>query len=400
MALADAARHSLERSGYATAAAAFERAARLTAARTWRAALLVRAARAAWDAGAGERARRLLDECRATGAAEGDTVFAAERLAGRIAISHGPVMKGHAILTAAARLAAAEPAGGAEAIALLADATVACFLACAAPELAATHAEARHMLTPDATPGTRMLVEAIAGVALILRADAAAGTQALRTAASIVEAHPELFEQQPLLPWIALGQLFLRESGVGRVHFERALSAAREHGGIGTLPFVLGLIGRDQATGEHWRVAEATYREAMSLARESDQPTWLAYALAGLAWILARQGRAEECRADAAEALRLGDRLGALLPVLWARSALGELELALGRPVAAIEQFERQCRLADTHGISDVDLARGRDGRGPRAAPPPSGRAHADRRIPYSRGCQGPALVAGAGSAL
>ena len=41
---------------------------------------------------------------------------------------------------------------------------------------------------------------------------------------------------------------------------------------------------------------------------------------------------------------------------MWSLTALGELELALGRLEPAITHFERQRRLAEAHTISDVDL--------------------------------------------
>jgi len=104
-------------------------------------------------------------------------------------------------------------------------------------------------------------------------------------------------------------------------------------------------------------VAEATYRESIELARESDQQTALVFALSGLAWLQARRGREQECRALAAEALELSPRLGTRLHEVWATAALGELELGLGDATRAAEQFERQQRLLRDLGITDVDLS-------------------------------------------
>ncbi len=356
VALEHAGRQSLERGGYASATAAFERAARLTGRRGRRAELLVRAAEAAWDAGAGEQARALLDESRATEAGGGMTTFAIARLAGRIATSHGPVMQGHAILSAAALLAAAEPTGVEEAVVLLADATLACFIAGDAEALTATAASVEAILPPAPSAATRLLADTIRGVSLILGGDAASGAQALHEAVAIADVDAEPANEPALLPWIALGPLFLRESETGRGRLESALRSVRERGAIGTLPLALTLIARDQATTDRWRLAEASYREATVLSRETDQRSWLAFALSGLAWLLAREGRADECRACAEESLQLADDLGARLPALWSLSALGELELALGRLEPAIMQFERQHRLAEEHTISDVDL--------------------------------------------
>ncbi len=75
-------------------------------------------------------------------------------------------------------------------------------------------------------------------------------------------------------------------------------------------PFVLNLLARDQAMGDRCAIAESTYREAIALAHESGQLTELAVGLAGLAWLQARRGRADECRALADEALTLTRTLG------------------------------------------------------------------------------------------
>ena len=168
---------------------------------------------------------------------------------------------------------------------------------------------------------------------------------------------------------------------------KRRCSAARERAAIGTLPLVLDLIARDQATSDRWRLGEATYREAITLARESDQRTCLAFGLAGLAWLQARQGREPECRANAAEALALAEELGARCTALWSLTALGELELALGRPEPGDRAVRAPARPRgrDTR-IRDVDLwpAAG-DGGGISAARARRGRAPADRRVPRGR---------------
>ena len=108
IALERAANRALERGGHASATAAFERAARLSSERDRRAPLLARAAHAAWDAGSIEQARRLLDESLAADSLSDVKPYESSRLAGLIATSHGPVMKGYAILSAAAH-DAAEP---------------------------------------------------------------------------------------------------------------------------------------------------------------------------------------------------------------------------------------------------------------------------------------------------
>ncbi len=309
-ALERAALQSLERGAYASAAAAFERAARLSDATPRRAALLLDAARATWDAGNADEAQRLLDEIRGEAVGTPATKLDAERLAGHIAINRGPVMDGHAILVAAAELAVGEMQAAEDAIAMLADASTACFLACDMPALAATARRTAEILPASASPATRLRAATITGVERIIGGDAAAGADALREAVAIADSHPQLFEDPALLPWLAMGPLFLRESQVGRAHVELALTHARERAAIGSLAMMLGLSARDQAAGDRCRLGEATYREAITLSRESDQRTCLVFALSGLAWLQARQGREPECRANAAEALALAGRAG------------------------------------------------------------------------------------------
>jgi hypothetical protein len=76
-----------------------------------------------------------------------------------------------------------------------------------------------------------------------------------------------------LLPWLVVAPIFLRETGGGRPLLEHALEEARARSALGALPFVLNLIARDPATTDRPAVAEATYREAIELARESGQRT-------------------------------------------------------------------------------------------------------------------------------
>jgi DNA-binding CsgD family transcriptional regulator len=356
IALERAADRALERGGHASATAAFERAARLTATPGRRARLLARSAHAAWEAGSIEQARRLLDESQATDSLTDAETRASRRLAGLIATSHGPVMQGYAILTAAASDAATQPAGAEHAIGLLADAVFAAFIACEPVAIATAAAEMQNLLPLSAPPATKLLVTTVSGVSLILGGDAASGAKAIREAIELCEHAPELLQQPALLPWIGMAPLFLRESDTGRAQLETALRSARESGAIGALPFVLGLIGRDQATTDRWRLAQATYEEAIALARETDQRTWLAFSLAGLAWLEARQGRERECRLHAEECLLLADELEARLPALWALSALGELELGRGQPAVAIEHFEKQRQVAYANTVRDVDL--------------------------------------------
>ena len=350
-ALEQAGARARDRSAYAAAAAAFERAGRLTADGGRRVRLLREAAAAAWLAGLADRAVALLDEARATA---GDTreLVEIDQLRGHIATYRGPVMRGHAILTAAAGKADPE-----QAVAMLAEAANACFWAGNPAEMLVVAERARAVLPAGASPRATFLAGITAGMARILGGDAAAGAEAVHEAIKLAEGTPGLREDLDLMPWLAVGPLFLRETGAGRTLLEDALRTARDRAAVGALPYLLNLIARDQSATDRWAVAEATYLEAIALARESGQQTGLAFGLAGLAWLQARRGREQECRDCAAEALRLCRELGIRLHEIWATAALGDLELGLGDAARAAVHFERQQRVLAELAITDADLS-------------------------------------------
>ncbi len=344
-ALAQAGARSRERSAYGSAAAAFERAARLS---VDGADLLRQAGEAAWLAGEAERALALLEEARAEPALR----LEVDQLAGHIATRRGPVMRGHAILVAAA--ADAPPA---QAVEMLAEAASACFYAGAARELLAVAERARALVPPGAGERTRFLAAMAVGMARVIGGDAAAGAAAVREAADLAAGSPALRRDLGLLSWQAVAPLILREADTARPLLTEALSTARARSALGVLPFVLNMSARDAATADRWAVAAATYQEAIERARESGQRVDLVFSLSGLAWLQARRGREAECRALAAETLALCEALGTRLQELWAIAAVGELELALGNAGRAAESFERQHALMRELAITDPDIS-------------------------------------------
>jgi DNA-binding CsgD family transcriptional regulator len=350
-ALAQTAVRSRDRSAYATAAAAFERAGRLTADGERRAWLLWQGAEAGWLAGLTGQAVALLDEARAL-AGDARTLIEVDRLAGHIATLRGPVMNGHAILTAAAPQADPESA-----VAMLAEAASACFYAGNPAEMLAVAEKARAGLSADSSVHARFLAAIALGMARVFGGDAASGTAAVVEAVTLAENSAELRDDLRLLPWLAVAPLFLRHSSAGRSLLGYALQTARSRAAIGVLPFALNLIARDQATTDRWAIAESSYQEAIDLARESGQQTEMAFGLAGLAWLHARRGREEEGRAAASEALELCRETGTRLHEIWATAALGELELGLGDAARAVVVFEHHQRLLDELVITDPDLS-------------------------------------------
>ena len=353
-ALEQAARIARDRGGYGAATAAFARAATLTPDDAKRASLLLEGAEAAWSAGLGDRALSLIGQIGGLAATEG-TVLRADHLAGRIAARQGPVMRGHEILLRAAdRAAPAEPE---LAVSILAEAVDACFYAGDARQMERTARRIDDLVGAGSSERSRFLAELSAGMAQIFAGAGTAGVQAIRRGVAIAERDELLVQAPQLQPWLVMGPLWLRELEAGETLIEIAIENARERVSLDVLPWLLDRIARLHAGTDAWRAAAIEYDEAISLARESGQRVELASALAGLAWLQARTGEADACRAGAAEAQALCRQLGVGLYETWAIRSLGELELTLGHSDAAIEHFEQLAQRLVDLGIADPDLS-------------------------------------------
>ena len=134
--------------------------------------------------------------------------------------------------------------------------------------------------------------------------------------------------------------LFLRDASEAAALREYVDAGARR-AGVGALPAVLFHVARDQATTSAWAEAEANYSESVRLAEETGQVTEQVMSLAGLCWLESRQGQR---RALPARTPHDGPRRSCAATHLhmaeaWVRYALGDLELSLGEPARAVEQF-------------------------------------------------------------
>ncbi len=353
-ALEQAGMRSRQRSAYGVASAAFERSARLADDDERRGRLLAAAAETAWLAGFADRAVALLDEARPL-AEHPDLLVQIDSLSGHIATRRGPVNEGYAILvTAAERSAATVPELAVE---LFADAVDACFYAGDAAGMLLTAQALTALVTADASARARFLACASMGMALVFTGDARAGIELFRSASVLIAEDEGLREDTRLLPWVVAVPLWLREFGSVRDLVDEMIETARARVALGILPWLLNRVGRDHAAAEEWGRATVEYDEAARLARETGQQTELAAALAGMAWLEARQGYEDDCRAHVAEARIQCAELGVHLYEIWAIRALGELELGLGRAAAAAEHLEACARRLGDLGIDDVDLA-------------------------------------------
>ena len=125
---------------------------------------------------------------------------------------------------------------------------------------------------------------------------------------------------------------------------------------VGPLPRLLFFLARAGATRDHWGPARSAYAESTELAAELGQVTEQAMSLAGLAWLEARTGAADDCAQHAEQALALATPRSNVLAEVWAGFALGESALAAGAVEEAAERFTRLTALLDRTGFVDVDV--------------------------------------------
>jgi DNA-binding CsgD family transcriptional regulator len=343
-----------QRSAYAVASLAFERGALLAPEETTRGRLLYAAADAAWLGGLADRAAELLDEaCRR--AVTPDLVVSIEHLRGHIAARRGPMRDAQEILLAGAGLAA--PIDPERAVEMLAEAVSASFYAGDATTMRLAADRAARLVPPDANDRTIFFALMAEGMAQIISGDGDRGAASIREAVEALERSGELQHDARLLVWAATGPVWLREEHGSRALVDRVLAAVRLQSAIGVLPSVLTYVAFDQAGANRWAEAEACFHEAIGLARETGQRAELGTCLARLAGLEARQGREEQSRAHAAEALALTRELGLGLFEVWAISARGHLELAFGRSEPALACFEEQQAVLVARDIRDVDLS-------------------------------------------
>ena len=353
-ALADAALRARESSGHRAGAAAMAESARLTEDGALRGDRLFKAAENAWLAGDAEQAVALLAAARKL---TSDTAALVEidNLHGHIAMRRGAVMEGYRELTAAA--ASIQPIDRLKAIRILSDAALAGYAAGHPEEMLVAARAALNLLRPGDPPEPAVFAHVAYGAIAVLAGRGADGARSLRESVPLFDAVPAESVDPLLLMCTGIAGLWLREAEVGRELLERALRQARERAPTAALPMVGFMLGRDAAATDRWSLARALYEESERVARETTQLTWLTGTVAGQAWLDALEGRVEECRSHAVEARHLAEQYGMAFYAAWSMIALGQLELGLGNPEAAVNHFSECAEFLEEIGIDDPDLS-------------------------------------------
>lgn len=349
-ALEAAGRRAHVRSDYAAAAAAFERAARLTADSERRASRLLVAAEAAFLAGRLEVIADLVDEA-LHDIEEPARRAAAKHLRAVVDLWQGkPRIARELLRSEAERISQAEPSAAAS---MLFDATIASVMAFD-PQASLEIAERAFLIAHDADENVQALAKGVLATSMITRGRAVEALPLLEQARWLVEAPSAGADpQQAVRHFIWHFYIFLERYTEAARLFDSSIDGARAASAPSLLPFPLAFRAELRFRTGRWHDAYADAAESVRLAEETGQSTQLSHSLATLARIEAGQGREDDCRAHCARALDLARGHGSDAILVYTGSALGLLELGLGDPARSIVELEPLLRLYAERGVKE-----------------------------------------------
>ena len=340
--LEDTAERAARRGGYAGAARALERSAELTRDASVRVRRLIAAADAAIMSGQIDHGLALLDTAQGLDAPV-ELCGELSRLRGIAELRQGNPMRAYELLSEAADR---EP-DPSKALRLLLLATEAGSYAGRMEWMVQLGRRASKIEPMD--PLDRFRHRFLTGIALILEGNPTAGVPLAREALSFADTLDEPLE----LVAAGAAALYVGDDTFAGRLYARAAEIARRSGALGLVPHALELLTVSESTVDHFAAAIAAATEGLDLARETGMATSAAHLLARSALIAAKQGREQECRELAAEALRESVPRNLILPIVTAKWALGLLELALGRPQEALSELSELAKPgAEYHEIA------------------------------------------------
>jgi DNA-binding CsgD family transcriptional regulator/tetratricopeptide (TPR) repeat protein len=336
------------RGAYATAASAFERAAQLSDDDDQRAGRLLAAVQMLWIAGQVTRAAAVVEE--ALHAARDPALRADIELArGRMSTWSGHAPDASKRLRTAAE--AVMSVDRSRAALLMAEAVVPTMMA--GDILMAETIAVRAMELAEPIGGLPSAFASLGlGQVLALRGESTKSRQLLQgVRAALDKSDP--FGPGAILTQIAHCYIWLEEYRDAHEILESVISAARTRGAVVVLPFALGVLSDYEFRVGNFAAAYAAATESVQLAHQTGQAATAAFGYVSLARSEAVFGRIDECRAHAEHALELARRAGSLSVHVYANSAVGLLDLSLGRPAAALDSLVRAARIALDHGLEE-----------------------------------------------
>jgi DNA-binding CsgD family transcriptional regulator len=326
-----------ERSGYAAAARAFERAGELSPAAGDRAQRFLEAADVALLAGQTARASALLEK--ALEAATDPMLLARiEYLRGRTEVWQGRTETAFRILVVgASRYRETDPV---TACLMLVEATMACGMRGDIEAAVATGERAWRAARALGGP-PEIAAAVLYAASLMLKGFTARASDVLAEVAqpdeAYVSATSDLFSPSMAARIHAWMERYDEALRLGALVIE----VARGTGTVGALPMALATQADTEFDVGNWSAAYAHAMEAIDLGRATGQQSFLSYCLAVAAKVEAARGLAKDCREHIKEAVTLVTFGGESSVSTYSGAALGALELGLGRYRRAADELRK-----------------------------------------------------------
>jgi DNA-binding CsgD family transcriptional regulator len=330
-ALEASAERARRRGGPAAAAAALERAAALTPQPGPRARRRVAAAQDLWDSGHTQRAQALLSQVEPLGA---DPTLGARiaQLAGTIELACGiPADACTQLLDGARLLVASDPAGAAELLVL------ATWAALAAGQLDRIGAEISPLVPAVHDTRVRRIADSLAVVQL--------GQPTPTDATGQGAPSPQATSWPPAMAVWLWPLLTVPEPAPSLAAAQRQYASlvadTRAAGTISAMLVALADLAATQFLLGWWPEALGNANQGLRRATEAGQEATAGYFLVLQAGIAALQGRAEDCRRLADQALKIASPRRLAVVAAGASWVLAILDLGVGRPAAALDRLQR-----------------------------------------------------------
>jgi DNA-binding SARP family transcriptional activator/DNA-binding CsgD family transcriptional regulator len=350
--LEEAGMEARRRGAPAAAAAALERAGRLSEPGDRRIRRFTEAARDAHIAGQSAAALELLDDALA-GSPEPVQRADIQHVRGRILVMQGRTGTAYRLLVdEAARIRDLDSNRTA---AMLAEACLDRFLS-ADVATAVEVAREANRVAERAEPGVQAFAGVMLAVALVVSGNRADGSALLDRHLPLLRMADPLTEAGELISVAAQCSLWLERHDVAAELLGGVTATARRASAPAALLHPLACRAELDLRVGRWTLASAQLQEAAGLGAVMGQTVFAAYPPECLAWLAGAAGEERRCRDHAAHAITLIDAHRNELGRLYVLSALGLLELSLGRIDGAIAELERARDLADGHGIAEPNV--------------------------------------------
>jgi DNA-binding CsgD family transcriptional regulator len=338
------------RGGHAAASTALQRAADLTSDRAVAARRLATAASEALLAGRGDRAARLAD-----GAAElvVDPAVQAQLDYTRARIEAGPGNRRIAfdlMLSASEAVKTGDPAFATQ---MLVDAGRLAWIEADAPMMIEVGRRMDALDLPADTPEL-FAVDLMKGLFRLLEGDPAMAAPLIGS--SIERVDPQDPRQLHLA---GVAAMFTRDDRMARELLARALSRAREIGGIGLIPPILFPVALLETWEGAYSAARVHASEGERLARDTGQHHLIAHFLGILAWIAAVRGEVESAMQFAAQTLELGREYRVRPSIAIGIWAMALSDLGAGKWAEAATTLEAMVPLGapDNHPVISLQAS-------------------------------------------